>query len=515
MKRNRTHLVFLLVGLSLMAVGDIISFQNNQAAKFIGTLSSDAGLLLTFLQFFVPSPLFPLSGSRQNSSSSLSVPKTASPFSHGTCSILIARGVCSLLLGIVGGISFFAFTSAVNAYVIQFLTSVDGGIVFLLGISTILIALQEWNVPRRRRWFLLEGIFGSLAGWSFMSTSATGALSSVWSISSPSLLGNILLAFTLLFFVFWIVTTGIGEIRASNGWALTAGGVLTIGEIGAIIGSLAGNGAMAFLAFFCYPMLFGVASILGAFKDRGGSSVGGPNIPPLFQFPQHSQKKRFLMIAAVWLIIVGGTFFYSLTRIVEEQVASTALAQQVGNPYGGSLVISDPLNEYGLGFGGGNGLGNGNGNKCTFEKDGYHVSGQCDSDAAIPPKFAFEIVLTSSQSCSGIGLFFRSDSFTIGVCQDGDYILYSDSDFPSGSASSMHTATGQSNLIGIVADGMNMTLYINQVKVASVSDTVTGTGSLDLEGLDSHAALLSDSGAIGNSLDYREVVYTNALLWSK
>src|SRR5581483_1071238 len=113
---------------------------------------------------------------------------------------------------------------------------------------------------------------------------------------------------------------------------------------------------MGFLALFCYPILFGVASILGAFKDRRGSFVRGPNIPLLFQPLRPSQKKRFLTLAAVWLIIVGGTFFCSMTHIVEEQVASIALAQQIGDPYSGRLLMSDPRSEPGSGFGRGWGL---------------------------------------------------------------------------------------------------------------------------------------------------------------
>lgn len=100
-------------------------------------------------------------------------------------------------------------------------------------------------------------------------------------------------------------------------------------------------------------------------------------------------------------------------------------------------------------------LDNGSGNECNLKDGRYHVSGTCQSGAAIAPTFAFERDLTTSQSCSGRYLNFLSDSFTIGVCQDEGYILLSDSDSPGGSALSMHTATGQSNLIGIVADGTN------------------------------------------------------------
>ncbi len=161
--------------------------------------------------------------------------------------------------------------------------------------------------------------------------------------------------------------------------------------------------------------------------------------------------------------------------------------------------------------------GNSDGDQCNFENDGYHAFGACFAKGeAIPAKFAFEIDLTTSQSCGGIDLDFGKDRFfIIGVCQDGDYILYGNSEYPKGSASaSMHTAKGQSNLIGIVADGTNLTLYLNHTRVASVHDDTASTGSLLLEGLDSDAALLNNSAAIGNRGDYREVIYTNAILWS-
>src|SRR5581483_9320650 len=150
----------------------------------------------------------------------------------------------------------------------------------------------------------------------------------------------------------YLITTGLGEIIAPTGRALTMGGFLLFGAIGClIIDGITGVGAMALLAFFCYPMLFGVTSILEGFKGWRSSSVGESNIPLLFQSLQPSQKRRFLALATVWLIIVSGTFFYSMTRIAGEQVASIALAQQVGNPYGGNLIFSDPMNEYGGSYG--------------------------------------------------------------------------------------------------------------------------------------------------------------------
>lgn len=513
---NRRNLALLLVGLFLMTVGFIISFQHNQAAASISTLFTDLGFLLAFLQSFFAFPLFPIIGSPRP------VPKTSSSFSRIARFALIARGGCSLLLGILGSFFFIASISASNTFLLQLLTSVGGGIVFLSGMASILIALQEWNVPRRGRWFLFEGIFGSLAGWSFMSASAIGALGGFWSISSLTPLRIALLVFSALFFLPYLVTTGLGEIIVPTGWALTTGGFLLFGAIVCFfIGAVTGVDAMAFLAFFCYPMLFGVTSILEAFNGWRSSSVEEQNIPLLFQSLQPSQKKRILMLAAVWLIIVSGTFLYSMTRIAGEQVASIVLAQQVGDPYGGSLIFSDPMNEYGGSYG----LADGSENGCNFQGDGYHVSGFCPSSLPIPPQFAFEAVLATSQSCGDINLaFYGGDSLDIvgtGVCQNGSYILYDNSNSDSGSASSMHTAAGQSNLIGIVADGTNINLYINQVQIASVSDTVTDTdtGSLELGGLDANVALDANTAFLAevdavNSSDNREVVYTNALLWS-
>jgi hypothetical protein len=278
------------------------------------------------------------------------------------------------------------------------------------------------------------------------------------------------------------------------------------------------------------------------------ASESAANSAPIPISPRLSplrRKRVLLSLAAVLLIIAGGILFYAgnssqattnhgrttptadvqataekqtaetiVAQFTATAVAATVVAQQIGDPYGGTLIIADPMRVPGSDFGWD--TGNSDGDRCNFENDGYHAFGACYAKGeAIPAKFALQLDLTTSQSCAGIDLNFgNNDYFIIGVCQDGNYILYGNSDYPEGSASSMHTARGQSNLISIVADGTNLTLYLNHTRVASVSDHAASTGSLLLEGLDSDAALLNNSAAIGNRGDYREVIYSNAFLWS-
>jgi len=67
----------------------------------------------------------------------------------------------------------------------------------------------------------------------------------------------------------------------------------------------------------------------------------------------------------------------------------------------------------------------------------------------------------------------------------------------------MHTGLDQSNIIGVVADGTRVGLYINRVKVTSIADTNALAGTMTLWG---QKNLVSTQNA--------EVVYTDARLWS-
>jgi len=197
----------------------------------------------------------------------------------------------------------------------------------------------------------------------------------------------------------------------------------------------------------------------------------------------------------------------------EAQATSTARVQatapvigQTPNPYGGRLVASDAMSGPGSAFG----WGTGNdtlGNQCNFKDNAYHVVGICDSNgimngkASISMKFAFEIHLNAGKNCGELRFYFQSQPATVAVdiCQNGQYQLSGSSEV-NGTAPTIHTGAGQSNIIGIVADSTHIALYINYVRVATSSGVYTGLRSFRLLGIGTNGIA--------------EVVYTDARLWS-
>lgn len=269
-------------------------------------------------------------------------------------------------------------------------------------------------------------------------------------------------------------------------------------------------------------------------KQRSTTLVAAPR-----RFPR---KRVFVSVIAACLVIASGLLFYAgggasiispnipatttanasiaqatatanavVAQLTATADAVTAVAQQVGDPYGGSLQIIDPMDQYGSAFGWEtDGL-------CNFQSNGYHVTGPCDAHKGqdiIPPQFALEVTLTTSQSCGVIALTFdnNNNSIWIGVCQNGDYIVLGDANSSqNGSAASMNTGTDQSNVIAIVATQGSITLYINNTNIVNIPDNATESGNLTFWGTDSAVALLSSSYT---SNDDREVVYSNAYLWT-
>lgn len=202
---------------------------------------------------------------------------------------------------------------------------------------------------------------------------------------------------------------------------------------------------------------------------------------------------------------------------VSVRATTTVFAQRAGNPYGGRLLIADPMNEPGSAF------QLETNDVCNFKRDGYHAYNMCSAGVSIPTRFALEITLTTSQSCGEIDLDFDGGdtTFSMGICQNGDYLLFGDHPNSSnvdvlgdqhGNASSMNTGTEQSNILAIVAEGGSITLYVNNTRIDSIPDDARQPGTLALWGTDSHIALLDTSDLTGEH--GKDARYNNAYLWA-
>lgn len=227
-------------------------------------------------------------------------------------------------------------------------------------------------------------------------------------------------------------------------------------------------------------------------------------------------------IAATSTAVAATSTAVAATSTAVAQATGTAvgIAQQAEEAtFGGTLSISDPMTKPGSNFAWD--TGNSQGGSCNFKNNGYHVFGYCSAEGPhIPANFVFETRLVDNYSCGEIDLTFSGDddhAFSIDVCHSGYYSLAklsgSDNNVTSqnGTDDSMHTGPDEANIIDVVANRGQITLYINSVKMTSLSDDATHSGSIGLGGL-------SLDSVVGNTSvtksEYREVTYTNTILWS-
>ncbi len=192
---------------------------------------------------------------------------------------------------------------------------------------------------------------------------------------------------------------------------------------------------------------------------------------------------------------------------------ATATAQANANPYPpgtGTLVLDDPLSNNTKGYQWEE--GSRDGGYCTFTGGAYHsiilqagFFHSCLALATHFTDFAFEVQATIVSGSSS-GIVFRADRATTHlyyfiIDKNGNYYLkvYFDkfgnsSIVASGSSPAIH-ASG-SNLIGVVAQGNNISLYVNRQPIKSVSDSTFSSGQVGVVAL---------AG---------EVAFSNAKVWS-
>jgi hypothetical protein len=183
-------------------------------------------------------------------------------------------------------------------------------------------------------------------------------------------------------------------------------------------------------------------------------------------------------------------------------------------PYGGTLVLNDPLRDNSKGYGWDEGTSS-DGSVCKFIGGGYRVKQtdprhfqQCVAEATDFSNFTFEVQMTIIKGGGG-GITFRvgnasGNFYYLRILRSGDYILnffdasHSTSQMlASGSSSAIKTGLNQTNVIAVVANSSTFDFYVNDQEIDRVSDNTF-----------SH-------GGIGVTADYApaEVVYSNAKVW--
>ncbi len=123
--------------------------------------------------------------------------------------------------------------------------------------------------------------------------------------------------------------------------------------------------------------------------------------------------------------------------------------------------------------------------------------------------FAYEVQVTLVQG-DRAGTIFRVDDtnhtfYFFGIDNQGNYVLdihnqNSSITLKSGTNSAINTTADQANVLGVVANGSQIDLYMNRQKIDSVTDTTLSQGVVGV--------------AVYDSTNPTSATFTNAKVWT-
>ncbi|HLJ36507.1 MAG TPA: serine/threonine-protein kinase [Ktedonobacteraceae bacterium] len=264
------------------------------------------------------------------------------------------------------------------------------------------------------------------------------------------------------------------------------------------------SGSFGMYKFFTSANSPSLASNNGATKFQAGtgtSSSGGNATATSLNATASASVNRSTIATATAL---AGTNNVNATAtaqsIINGNATATAIAAQ-NNPFGsGTLALNDPLTDNSRGYGWEE--GERDSGYCTFTGGAYHTSiplaGYFHSCLALSTNFsnfAYQVQMTILLGKYG-GIVFRADRSTTHfyyflVDSSGDYYLkvyfdkFGDSRVVTSGTSSALSAT---NLLGVVAQGSTISLYINQQLITTVSDSTFTSGQVGIVTLSGEAA---------------------------
>jgi serine/threonine protein kinase len=214
------------------------------------------------------------------------------------------------------------------------------------------------------------------------------------------------------------------------------------------------------------------------------------------------------------------------TAIAQKGATATAIASGANPypPYGGSLVLNDPLNDNNHGYQWQTFSDSTTGNSCQFTDGAYHVvdvphyGGACYAAATDLSNFTYQVDMTfvkSGQSFDGGGLAIRSSGnnyYYFEIFESGRYMFTActgndcNREITAGLSQalpSFHAGLNRPNTIAIVANNNSFNLYVNGVHIAGPVGDPNSTSS--------HGMI----GVYGGANDVTtEVVYRNAMVWA-
>jgi len=270
---------------------------------------------------------------------------------------------------------------------------------------------------------------------------------------------------------------------------------------------------------------------------------GMPPTPP----PAKKSNARIIIISVVVLLLIAGSILggvlynnhqttvhnndltataqtlAQITSTAQAHASATANAQatatyiQTHYPFSSNLVLNDPLKDnsgvakYGWDVG----------SECAFTNGAYEATEKqanfilpCAAESTHFANFTYEIQMAIKTGGAGAegGVIFRANMDTYAL-----YILFIDTDgnysldlranssgastrtLSSGRVPNFATGFYQVHTIGIVANGSQITVYIDQNQVAKVTDTTYTNGQI---------GVISDYGSSATT-----VAYSNAKVW--
>jgi hypothetical protein len=199
----------------------------------------------------------------------------------------------------------------------------------------------------------------------------------------------------------------------------------------------------------------------------------------------------------------------SATNTVTPTPMSTATA--TSNPYGGMLMLDDPLKDNSKGYSWDETTAH-----CTFRGGAYHVTTsqpigyECNTEASSTnfSNFAYQITMAIVQGSQG-GICFRfttnnQSGYCFIVNQNGYYVLetinYDNQKIlASGQSNYFFTGPGKANQVAVVAEGDKIDLYLNGHFVNSAKDTSFSHGQIGV--------FISYLGV------FTDVAFTDAKVW--
>src|SRR5436305_2775550 len=230
-----------------------------------------------------------------------------------------------------------------------------------------------------------------------------------------------------------------------------------------------------------------------------------------------SQARSTMQAGATTQVQMNATATVQTLAVAQTNATTTVLQHIFNQATNGNPVLNDSLKQQDNNNWEVDSKADGGG--CAFTNGAYHVSipltgffSSCYDQSHIFSNFVFQVQMTVLKGDRG-GIIFRSDPtntkfYLFRVGQDGSYDLYLYVDtngsnaqlLSQGSSSAIDTGLNRLNKIAVIANGSNLSFYVDQQFIVSIKDTTYQSGSI---------GVFAD-----DQTNPTEVAFSNAKVWT-